>query len=181
MSDLLLKTCKSCGIDKSLTDFYKKTKTSYRNPCKACHNIKTKEWVRDNPERRREIAKAWDDRNNEERLSRMSSYRKSNPPKALWFAARNRAQKFGLPFSISVEDIVIPDVCPVFGCKLEIHTGQAGGEFNSPSLDKINPELGYVPGNVQVISRLANTMKNNASEEELIQFANWILKTNGNK
>ena len=35
------------------------------------------------------------------------------------------------------------------------------------SLDCIIPELGYVPGNVAVISRRANTIKNDATIEEL--------------
>ena len=44
----------------------------------------------------------------------------------------------------------------------------------SPSLDRIDPNKGYVKGNVQVISRLANIMKSNASPEELRAFANWV-------
>jgi hypothetical protein len=46
----------------------------------------------------------------------------------------------------------------------------------SPSLDKIDPEKGYVKGNVMWMSQLANAMKNNATKEELKQFANWVLK-----
>jgi hypothetical protein len=38
----------------------------------------------------------------------------------------------------------------------------------------MNPELGYVPGNVAVISRKANLMKNDASSEELLAFAKNI-------
>ena len=44
------------------------------------------------------------------------------------------------------------------------------------SLDRINPELGYIPGNIQVLSTKANVLKNNASINELITFAKNVLK-----
>ena len=47
---------------------------------------------------------------------------------------------------------------------------------NTPSLDRIIPELGYVKGNVKIISNLANTMKNCASAQELLTFSKNINK-----
>ncbi len=69
----------------------------------------------------------------------------------------------------------IPDVCPVLGISLYPGTGRGPGH-NAPSLDRIVPALGYVPGNVQVISHLANSMKRDASPEQLRLFAEWVLK-----
>lgn len=43
-------------------------------------------------------------------------------------------------------------------------------------LDRISPELGYIVGNVQIISLLANTMKNEANASEMRQFAEWALR-----
>lgn len=68
---------------------------------------------------------------------------------------------------------MVPDKCPVFGVPF-VERGNGFDNF-SPSIDKIDPSLGYVRGNIQVISMLANCMKRNASPEQLKQFALWAL------
>jgi hypothetical protein len=79
--------------------------------------------------------------------------------------ARGRAKKFGTPFNLEIQDIIVPTHCPVLG--IELHRGEGRQTSASPSLDRIKPELGYVRGNVRVISNRANTLKNNASAAEL--------------
>lgn len=91
--------------------------------------------------------------------------------------AQQRAKRRGLECTITPDDIHIPDVCPILGCKLETHPGHTGGKDNSPTLDRIDNTKGYIPGNVQVISSLANRMKLSADPETLIMFANWIYST----
>jgi hypothetical protein len=66
----------------------------------------------------------------------------------------------------------------VFGFALERSTNGKPTKF-SPSVDRIDPTKGYTKDNVQVISNLANAMKQNATKEELIVFAKWVLKTYG--
>lgn len=86
--------------------------------------------------------------------------------------ARKRAAKFGLPFNLDLFDIEIPVVCPVLGFLLVY--GKGGRTDASPSLDKIKPELGYVKGNVAVISWRANRLKSNAKAEELRKIAAYM-------
>lgn len=101
---------------------------------------------------------------------------KSSPEeKKMLNRAKERAKKNNIPFSITEKDIVIPEYCPILGIKLEHHRGKPGAYKNSPSLDKIVPELGYVPGNVRVISQVANQCKGNATEEEMLKFAYWVI------
>jgi hypothetical protein len=90
------------------------------------------------------------------------------------YQARHRAKKFNVPCTITREDISIPETCPVLGIPLVWNSGY--GRPNSPSLDRIDPAQGYVPGNVQVISKRANSMKNDGTAQELLAFADWVYK-----
>jgi hypothetical protein len=85
---------------------------------------------------------------------------------------RRRAAQTGTPFDITVDDIVTPNFCPVLGIPLKVSKGRPGP--NSPSVDKMIPELGYVRGNVAVISFKANCMKQNGTPEELRAVADWL-------
>ena len=87
-------------------------------------------------------------------------------------AARARAKKVGVPFSITREHITIPEYCPILGIKLE--RGPVQERHNSPSLDRVRPELGYIPGNVAVISYLANRIKSTGTADEHRRIADWM-------
>jgi predicted Zn-ribbon and HTH transcriptional regulator len=91
--------------------------------------------------------------------------------------AKSRAKLKGIEFSLTAEDVKIPAVCPILGIKLEHIKGQSGGHDASPALDRIDNSLGYIKGNVMVISNLANRMKSSADKQTLLTFAKWILST----
>lgn len=89
--------------------------------------------------------------------------------------AKQRCKETGREFTIEVSDIVIPDICPVLGIKLNMNSGRSGAYRNSPSLDRINNNKGYTKDNIQVISQLANVMKCHATNKELHKFAQWVI------
>jgi len=93
----------------------------------------------------------------------------ADPRRNLFRWARYRAQKSGIPFSISPEDIVVPTHCPVFGALLE-----AGHPDYAPSLDRLVPHRGYTKDNIVVISRRANKLKNDGLPWELRQVADFV-------
>lgn len=103
-------------------------------------------------------------------------YLKENPQKRLLWAAKRRSVTQNLPFNIEESDINIPEHCPYLGITLQTSTPRGTNRDASMSLDRIIPELGYVKGNIEVISNLANTMKNSATQQQLLTFANSILK-----
>ena len=81
---------------------------------------------------------------------------------------KSRAKKSGIPFDLTLEDIVFPEVCPVLGIALRRNYDKGSGyHADSPSLDKIDPKLGYIKGNVRIISSRANLLKSNAEVWEL--------------
>jgi hypothetical protein len=89
--------------------------------------------------------------------------------------ARQRAKRIGLPFSITEADIVIGKVCPVMG--IPYKTGKNHIPHpHAPSLDRISPKKGYVPGNVVVISRMANGIKHDASLEQIGKVYRWLKR-----
>lgn len=91
--------------------------------------------------------------------------------KILVNTAKARAESRGIPFAITSEDITIPDVCPVLGIPIKLDDIYTD---NVPTIDRIVPSLGYVPGNVAVISNKANRLKSDATAEELRQIADWM-------
>ena len=97
---------------------------------------------------------------------------------------KSRAKKLGIPFNITEEDINIPEVCPVLGVRLERQKGNGKHCNYTPSLDRIVPALGYIKGNVRVISNRANLLKSNATLEELtlvLEDAIRLHKGGGNE
>ena len=110
--------------------------------------------------------------------------------KALWNAqnwerrrvkdAKNRARYLKIPFNITKEYIksITPSdmICPALGIQMKV-----GGDFknsiiSAPSLDRLIPELGYVKGNIAVVSTRANTLKRDATPEELMKVAKFYEK-----
>lgn len=86
--------------------------------------------------------------------------------------ARHRAKKRGLEFSITQKDFDIPEVCPVLGIPLQISDGKLS--HGSPSLDRINNDKGYIPGNVAIISQKANWLKSNGTLDQLKQLVRYL-------
>jgi len=96
--------------------------------------------------------------------------------KSVLYGAAYRAKRQGVPFNITHQDIddIWPkdNCCPALGTPLV----WAAKNFtpNSPSLDKINPQLGYVVGNIAIVSYLANSIMQNALPSEVTKVAQWF-------
>lgn len=118
--------------------------------------------VRLTPEERKANKKRYE----QERAAGKDGPRKPGGPRSLLRGCRRRAMKKGMECSITADDVAIPEYCPVFGLKLVRHPSP-GTRVDSPSVDRIDNSLGYVKGNVVVISGLANRLKGAATLGQL--------------
>lgn len=118
--------------------------------------------------------KQWRNANKEHRAEHAAKKhreRKENAPELyLWKYAKSRARQDNLEFNLEVEDIIIPERCPYFKTPFVMNDKQTAA-----SLDRIDSTRGYTKDNIMVISYLANRMKSNATQEQLLAFAKGIL------
>ena len=89
-------------------------------------------------------------------------------------AAKKRAKEKGIEFSITRDDLTVPEFCPILGIRIEAN--ERRWQDSSPSIDRIVPERGYVKENVQIISARANRIKNDATVDELERIAAYLRK-----
>ncbi len=159
-----MKQCTKCKKFKTLPEFNidKRLKSGFGSRCKECgrNHVNLYLAARKNPEFKRKHADI--------ELAR----RNKNKAKALFEFAKRRAVEKNIPFNLEQDDIIVPDVCPVLGIKMQF--GRKNEWEASPTLDRIIPELGYVKGNVKVISWKANRIKTNASAKELELVLDYV-------
>ena len=160
-----MKTCGTCKEEKRLNEYHgngvRNGVKCFQSACKKCKSKSGKEYYLNNKEYKKKKDKDYN-----------KKMGKENPELFLWRRCRQRAKFMGIDFNLELSDIVIPEVCPILGMKISFSTGK-GQQPNSISIDKIDPSLGYVKGNVVVISWRANSIKHDATIEELNLIANY--------
>lgn len=98
----------------------------------------------------------------------------NNPRSRLLALARNNARVKGLRCSLTKDDIIIPDVCPVLGIPLFFTKGKR--TVNTPSIDRINNNKGYTKDNIIIVSFRVNHIKGNASIKELVNIGKFYRR-----
>ena len=96
---------------------------------------------------------------------------KVDAAKLLYKNIKSRCKRIGREFSIDLEDIIIPEKCPVFGFDLKREDKKTW--MFAPSVDRIDSSKGYIKGNITVVSRRANILKRDATVEELELLLNY--------
>lgn len=151
------RTCVSCGVTFYLkqSDARRRSRTHCSHKCRSqhCYNI-----GKYSPE---EAMQRWWKRVGE--VPEMWA-------RAALRSARKKAKQKGIEFSLSINDLLpLPQVCPLLNTRLNYAKGKGkgGSKADSPSLDRIYNTRGYVPGNVWIVCYRANTIKNDATLQEL--------------
>lgn len=149
-ADIDHQICSRCGQDKLIHHYThsSQTKTGYSSFCRDCASVKFNEYASSN----------------------------ENRIKMLLQRIRTKCNKENIPYDLTTEDIVIPEKCPVLGIPL-VFGGTRGYHSNategSPSVDRIDPNGGYVRGNIVIVSWRANRLKGNAMISELRAIADF--------
>jgi hypothetical protein len=113
----------------------------------------------------------------EKEHARYEKHRETNRLQALIRGSRQSAKKRGLEHTITKDDLIQVEFCPLTGIKIDWSV--SGKHMANPSIDRIDSTKGYVPGNVEIMSCLGNSMKSNATPEQMVHFAKEILKRYG--
>lgn len=150
-----MKSCSKCGEWKLLTEFYKRKvcRDGLEGRCKACSQRRSKRWCRQNPV--------------DYYCAMMAAQ------------AKRRAAQKGIEFSLPPQYVksIVTKNCPVLGTPFHWEYGHGlGYNASSPSLDRIDNSRGYVEGNVAIISRRANSIKNDATPEEIAKILAYMKK-----
>lgn len=145
------KACCKCGEVKSLDDFYvDRNKPGNRRAayCKLCRNRKRGG------------------------LCYSTTWKHKHPDRAVFNQVKQNARKRGDPFFLTVEDIKVPETCPVLGIPIFLTPGKRTD--NTPSVDRVDNSKGYTKENVVIISWRANQIKRDASLQELKKLVEYL-------
>lgn len=163
------KICTKCGVEKGLEEFHVNNGNNdgRSGACKVCACAYAKSYRLKNPDYLSK-QKEWRTENKDTARAQAKKYRSKCPVERMYRGAKSRAKAHLLPFDLKRDDIVIPSHCPVLGVELRANIGGVRVTSHSPTLDRIVPALGYVSGNVRVISHKANAMKNSGTLPEML-------------
>lgn len=156
--------CSKCDTVKPLSEFHGGRSRTY---CKPCTNSDNRASYYRNKTNVRVIQRRYEQRIQE--AARGGD--KLLHAKLLIDGCRSRAKRYGVPCTITYLDIPVPDTCPVLGIPLVLNRRTISS--SSATVDRINPTLGYVPGNVLVVSLKANLIKNSATASEVIKVGTF--------
>ena len=114
----------------------------------------------------------------ERRRAIVRKSRHRNPGRTLLESARQRAAKFGLPFTLTQEwfQRTYKGKCELTGIDFT-STGRLTGKISpfAPSLDQIVPKGGYTPENVQIILWAINRFKGDMPFATMIMIARALV------
>tara|TARA_R110001632_G_C11062120_1_gene386067 strand:+ start:61 stop:504 length:444 start_codon:yes stop_codon:yes gene_type:complete len=96
---------------------------------------------------------------------------------------KRRSKAINVDFNLTNEYLqnILPKdmICPIFNKKMILNQNKGKVDKFSLTIDRIDPNKGYIKGNVRWLSWLANSMLNCANKEELIQFSKYLNNIKG--
>lgn len=178
-----VKTCPTCCTEKTLTEFPRDSsrKLGVAAQCRDCRAAKSKEYRALSADRRKAKQAEWREANRDHLREKNARRRIEKRAMCLIAAARTRSRNKGTYFALDgfAEELqrrIDAGRCEISGVDFDLSPGR---KPNSPSLDRINPSLGYTPENVRVICHALNAALGDWGESGLAPIiAGWMLQKN---
>jgi hypothetical protein len=187
-----MKTCSVCRIEKHVSEFYAQNGRP-RCYCKECDKARGKarleknrsnpEWVeRERLRTKRRYARDKERPSFAEReKERVRRQREGRPYRirSMFYSTQASAKKRGIPFNLTKLDIANQvDAqtwkCAQTGIQFDL-TSNAGQRPFGPTVDRIDNERGYEPGNIQIVCYMYNCAKNRFNHEDVLTFAREVV------
>lgn len=169
INNIILYECCSCKKFKDSNAYENRSdnKSKLRSQCKECRNLESKYYHR-TVRLRMTKEQALKD------IDKGLIY-KADPlislKKYILRLTKSSARNRNKEHSLTIDDIILPKKCPILNKEFIL------GDFKyTYSVDRIDNNKGYIQGNIRIISNLANSMKRNATNEELLTFSKNIKK-----
>ena len=155
----------------------------YREENKEKAKEYSKKYREGNKEKIKEDKKKYREENKEKLREYNKKYNEENKERYMASTTKHRAKKKNIPYDIDEDYLksIWPEdnKCPALG--LEFSKPSEGLKSTSLSLDRLVPELGYVKGNVAIVSMLANQIMSNATPDQVIAVGNFFKNKLENK
>lgn len=200
-----LRTCKNCGLEAHTDEDLKLFKTSRTSKygkapiCKKCEKERVRKWRKDNPEyvrkyhvNNKETENKYRETHKEHIKERKRKWRKDNPEyfrkwresspfKYVVSSIKSRTKKSGLDFDLDQEYIQqiwdeCGGICPMTGVPmLKISKINDARGSSVMSVDRIDPNKGYVKENIRLVSYWYNRTRSNYSDEFTLEMCQRVI------
>ena len=161
---MITKKCSKCQEEKCLNDFYyHKMRKQYMSSCKMCNTKECNVYQRK--------------QRKEQNIKFVANTRSAE--------IRRKCKDKNIPFDSDIRNILIDQwekqkgLCFYSGRQMSI-SGDYHINLNAMTIDRVDPKLGYVNGNVVMCCRIFNAMKQNLVYDEFMNHCKEVLEYNKN-
>ena len=96
--------------------------------------------------------------------------------KVILSKAKKRSKKKNLEFNLTLGDLINikNNTCPILGHEILYKSGI--DNKRSASLDRVDPNKGYIKGNVKIVSYEGNSLKNRNNYHSAVKMLEYIIQ-----
>jgi hypothetical protein len=176
------KTCSKCKEVKAYEDFpvdHSKA-NGRRSICKSCANAKTRQWRLENVDHRKEYEKRYGEVN-KDRIREKNKRRYQNLTLDQKFEMLIKTAQKRKNFKCLISADYLKTVWQIQEGRCaytKLPLTADANQLTTMSLDRINSDLDYIEGNIQLVCVSVNRMKSDFPEKDFVWLCNLITQNN---